>query len=269
MEIVVIDDKSPRGDAIKGLANECQSVYVRNTSRKRERQPAFCRNLGFKASAGDIVVFNDADVIPEPGAVELYARYHELANVVVDAQVWGVAGGQSVVENMKQFTAEELMRISRPFIQVTHPEHIGSIVWSTVENVNPSENWWSFLSAQCCFKRDDLLKIGGWDEEYLGWGAEDNDVSYRAFRGGLRIVYAQDIKCFHIDHATSFERNREKCVSALRNLNLMCRKYPELANDRRVRARKQELETMIRSDVSLNSAQGNTEARINHSSRPL
>lgn len=243
-ELVVVDDKSPHAKAIEDIANQHHSLYVRNPSRKSEREPALCRNLGFNASSGDVVVFNDADVLPAPNALELHRRYAEKGSVVVDAQVWNIAGGQAVVNKMQRFTIDELTSVSQPAIQDQ------AIVWSTFEHPIPSNNWWAFLSAQCSFRRKDLLRIGRWDEGYSGWGVEDNDIGYRICKEGLRIIYARDVRCFHIDHSISREEYREKCRSALRNLRLMCEKYPEVAADERVRSRLQELERLIQGDFS-------------------
>lgn len=247
LEIVVVDDKSSNGTEIKRLAQESKAIYVRNDSGQRERQPALCRNLGFEASSGDIVVFDDADVLLPPNASDRHVQYHAAhTGVVVDAQVWSIPEGEDAIETLPNFTLNELKQRSQRVIQ--DPD----IRWSTLRKgpfrtVRPSDNWWAFLSAQCSFKRADFVKIGRWDEAYAGWGVEDNDIGYRIHKNGLRIIYAKDLLCFHIDHPITREEYKRKCESALRNLKIMCSKYPELLRDTRVRNRLRHLETLLAS----------------------
>jgi glycosyltransferase involved in cell wall biosynthesis len=237
-ELVVVDDKSPLSIDIMNLASEYNAIYVRNESSRSEREPALCRNLGLDASSGDMVVFNDADVLVAPNALDLHAKYHsENRNVVVDAQIWSIYDGQPTIDAIREFTLGELKNHAHRVVQDVVP-------WSTIDTPQPSDNWWAFLSAQCSFKRSDLLTVGRWDQEYSGWGVEDNDIGYRIYKHALRILYASDILCFHIDHTLSPDEYREKCRSALRNLKRMCKKYPEVLRDKRVRRRLEELEAL-------------------------
>jgi glycosyltransferase involved in cell wall biosynthesis len=245
IELVVVDDKSPHSAEIQEISKKNGALYVRNESRASEREPALCRNLGLDASSGDIIVFNDADVLVPDNAVELHRTYHmRNRSVVVSAQVWSIPDGEGAVNAIKEFTLEGLKSVARPFVQD------GSIRWSTVDDPVQSDNWWAFLSANCSFKRAELVRIGRWDQEYRGWGVEDNDIAYRAFTHGLHIFYSCDLVSFHIDHTMSREHYREKCRSAFRNLKLMCEKYPSIAGEERVRRRLLELEALSKGDLS-------------------
>ena len=249
IELILVDDKSPNADALRKTAADCNAVYVRNESARSEREPALCRNLGFEASLGDIIVFNDADIIAAPNAAELFVRYHTtVENAVVDAQVWSISGGQVAVDSLNSFALDELTSVSKPFYQA-------EIDWSTASRPRSSNNWWAFLSAQCSFKRETLMAVGGWDREYSGWGVEDNDMGYRICAKGFGILYARDIPCFHIDHAVSREEYMEKCRSALRNLKRMSEKYPEVMKDDRVRSRIKELEGLVKTNLAKISRQ--------------
>ena len=44
----------------------------------------------------------------------------------------------------------------------------------------------AFGNAAVC--RSDLLRVNGFDEEYVGWGQEDDDLGWRLYRSGVRPV---------------------------------------------------------------------------------
>lgn len=67
------------------------------------------------------------------------------------------------------------------------------------------------------FERQQLLKIGGWDETFVGWGAEDQDLIERYLSMGQSLCRCPDLLYLHLDHApisdwnsvTLMEQNRQ------------------------------------------------------------
>jgi hypothetical protein len=49
--------------------------------------------------------------------------------------------------------------------------------------------------------RDDLLRVNGFDENYKGWGAEDDDLGRRLYRSGIigRTVFRDEFP-LHLWH---------------------------------------------------------------------
>lgn len=50
------------------------------------------------------------------------------------------------------------------------------------------------------FRRDTLISLGGWDEGYVGWGAEDQDVLERYLALGVRFMASPDLVYIHLHH---------------------------------------------------------------------
>lgn len=46
--------------------------------------------------------------------------------------------------------------------------------------------WSLFFSNNCSMRADDYWRAGGFDDSFVGWGAEDLEFGYRLFRLGLR-----------------------------------------------------------------------------------
>jgi predicted glycosyltransferase involved in capsule biosynthesis len=60
------------------------------------------------------------------------------------------------------------------------------------------------------FWKDDLLKINGYNETFLGWGSEDFDIAVRLFNAGVKqyFLYLYAIS-YHLYHAENDRRNSE------------------------------------------------------------
>ena len=52
--------------------------------------------------------------------------------------------------------------------------------------------WGLFFSCNCSMRADDYWKAGGFDESFVGWGAEDMEFGYRLFRLGSRYRVVPD-----------------------------------------------------------------------------
>jgi predicted glycosyltransferase involved in capsule biosynthesis len=53
------------------------------------------------------------------------------------------------------------------------------------------------------FKRDRLLVINGWDETFIGWGAEDQDLIERYLIDTQSLCRCPDLVYLHLKHGTS------------------------------------------------------------------
>ena len=78
------------------------------------------------------------------------------------------------------------------------------------------------LSVERCF----VERIGGWDEEYHGWGEEDMDFAYRLHLAGLSFVFPEPraLYAVHLDHAPA----DGWAASLDRNARRFVRKFPEV-----------------------------------------
>jgi glycosyltransferase involved in cell wall biosynthesis len=70
-EILVADDASPRGDAVRAVAQVAGAEIVRLHQRSG---PAAARNAAAMNAAGDILVFLDVDTSVHPDTLERFAR---------------------------------------------------------------------------------------------------------------------------------------------------------------------------------------------------
>ncbi len=72
------------------------------------------------------------------------------------------------------------------------------------------------------FWRNDLLKVNGYNEEFIGWGREDNEIAVRLINLGVsKRVLKFGAVVFHIHHKvtprSSLEKNDQMLFAAIKN----------------------------------------------------
>ena len=58
--------------------------------------------------------------------------------------------------------------------------------------------------------RSDLLAVGYFDERFTGYGGEDEEMGYRLFTSGVRIVFEENAHIWDGDDTTTLERTCER-----------------------------------------------------------
>jgi predicted glycosyltransferase involved in capsule biosynthesis len=60
------------------------------------------------------------------------------------------------------------------------------------------------LGANMSFWRDDLVKVNGYNEDFTGWGKEDNDLSLRLSNAGIKLHFLKFAGIiYHLYHKES------------------------------------------------------------------
>ena len=167
-EVMVIDDGSR--DRTRRIARRSDvKLIVHNENRGL----ASARNSALQHSGGDIIVFFDADSIPDPQNVERMLkayRYPEVAGV----------GGQEFFQN-----ASNKIDLWR--------NHF----WRQTHGSNQIDSAWMLMGLCSSYRKDALAKVGGFDETYRTNG-EDVDMGIRLSKLGYRLVYLPEVGVHHI-----------------------------------------------------------------------
>jgi len=142
------------------------------------------RNIGIAASSGDVVAFIDDDAFPEPKWAE------RILDAYASEEVGGVGGHVFDQTGVAYQTTYILCdRFGSGWVQ---------------ENINPSDLYsfpYSFkysamIGTNCSFRRDILLRIGGFDEEYE-YFLDETDVVVRVIDSGYKISQIKDAYVHH------------------------------------------------------------------------
>ncbi|MCX2480603.1 galactosyltransferase-related protein [Pedobacter sp. MC2016-15] len=137
-------------------------------STKMDLPLAAARNLAARHAAGSLLIFLDVDCIP---ATDLIAQYHahQQEGILINGEVRYLSKDAASQPQM----LDELDQLSEP-------DPVRSDM-----NQLPHELFWS-LNFACT--SEDYHVIGGFDEDYTGYGAEDTDFAFMARKAEIQML---------------------------------------------------------------------------------
>lgn len=191
VQIVVVDDGST--DDTAAVAAAC-GAHVVSLGASRGRGGA--RNAGLQVATGDVVVFLDSDMLVEPGFLAEHLRLHETAGDTV------VVGGRRHLPPGVTDPAhgEVLRRDGREALLDVYSYNMACLAhpWSLAYGCNLSVDRW-FLERAA---------PGGFDESFVGWGLEDQELAYRLAARGARWAYSRAASGAHLHHDRTMTAER-------------------------------------------------------------
>jgi glycosyltransferase involved in cell wall biosynthesis len=132
-------------------------------------------NVGLKYATTDVVAFGDSDLIMDP---------HEMISSLKKLELYDcVSPYKSVLDlNPQESTLqiEQLRMITRPGRGETDNQKI------------------NLCGGIVIYKKESIYKIGGWSEDFIGWGGEDNFQEFKTKK--LLTWYEDQYRCYHLFH---------------------------------------------------------------------
>jgi GT2 family glycosyltransferase len=232
-EVIVADDGS--GDrtreVISRFTKQVPFPLKFVTHSHRGFRVALCRNDGVRSSSAPYLLFSDSDCIFPPDHLEkhLLARRSGV-----------VRAGNCLRLDQEATDRIDLAAIATESYRnwVSREEHVRLFQKWVKEKYYQMTRHRSKPKLTGCnigISRRDLEAVNGFDETFVGWGCEDDDLAYRLRRAGRRIASAVGYTlAYHMWHATDPTSPR---------------KWADGANVRRL----QRLDRPIRCQVGLNS----------------
>ena len=185
-EVVVVDDGSPEPLERPSTPLDVKVVRQEDLGFGLAR----ARNTGVRAAAHDILLFLDADLLPEADWLAAHARWHHAVpdavtvGLRVHVQVDGVDAGaiRSRPGTLKElFAGRNVDLVERQWFE-SHLRRTGDLT-SRADDL--------FLltgGSNLGVRRGFHDLVGGFDESFTQWGEEDTEFGYRACtRGGLLV----------------------------------------------------------------------------------
>ncbi len=230
MQVVIGDDGSEE-DVDAALAPLRDRIEISVHRRQRDGYGAGqARNLAAARAAVDVLVFVDADCLPDRDLVRRHAAWHEEAeNLVVIGSRHGLdstafsladlADGHAKLRDAV-FGSETL----EPE-QVHQTDHRRSLHRRTSNQRFGDEAFRSLVSSNFSIRRDRFLDVGGFDESFHRWGGEDVELGWRCYTAGYFIVIEDAAIVYHQLQEDAWEaQGREQ--SKARNAGVIQNKIP-------------------------------------------
>lgn len=204
-EVIVADSRSDDGTTEYLAEVARSSPHVRHLPGPYGGRAA-ARNAGIEAARAPLVLFTDADIIPSPDLLARHLARH------ADGVPKAVVGCELQVDSYAQY---EHLR--------DHPEARRSLHPPSRRRIS----WLYFLTGNASVRRADLERVGGFDEDFTGYGHEDLELGYRLERAGVPIYYAADAIDYHW-HPVPFEQQQGRMELAGRSTVRFFRKHPSM-----------------------------------------
>ncbi|MFK4259166.1 glycosyltransferase [Agrobacterium tumefaciens] len=140
-------------------------------------------NKALHASCGKFVVPYDIDLVPSESTLDRLANIVQLTDRILFAG----------------YRLMSPLRSVRTIDQVAGSD-------TSVGSENAQSALYKHLTSgerfgiAPAFERQRLLAVGGWDENYVGWGAEDQDIIERYLSDGRTLVLSPDLIYYHLHH---------------------------------------------------------------------
>ena len=193
-EVIVVDDgsKTPL-ERPEGTGLDLRVVHQEDLGFGLAR----ARNTGAGAARHGILVFLDCDMMPEAGWLAAHARWH---HVLSDALTLGfrahveVDGVDAAMVAGRGGSLAELFS-DRP---AERPEWVEFHMVRTNELTSTADDLFRVVTGgNLGISREFFEAVGGFDESFTRWGAEDTEFGYRAYARGALLAPERAAFCWH------------------------------------------------------------------------
>ncbi|WP_214105153.1 glycosyltransferase [Acrocarpospora catenulata] len=226
-EVIVVDDGSD--DHTAEVARSFESrLNLRYIFREREGyRAAKTRNVGIWQARAEICVLFDCGVLPHSGCLAAHLDSHRDTDRPV------AVTGYVYCYNFNNDDADLMNRT----IDVTDPDATIALLAEKRLWLDMREDfytkygddydylpapWMNYWTCNVSARTDQLRRVGGFDEDFTAWGAEDIDLGYRLHRDGARFVLNRAAAAIHCPHDKTEDGNNAEADA---NYKKMAAKY--------------------------------------------
>ncbi len=233
ISVVVADDGSE--DDVTPAVEEARSHL--NVGYVRQERDGYgagkARTLGAFNADTDIVLFVDADCLPDPELVAGHMTWHHRADNLV------VVGSRQNVDSTAIDPADlasgavdvrRLVKGDSPTVEAFEPEDWRRTFYRrTAELRHGNEAFRSLLTGNCSMGRYAFLRVGGFCSEFSRWGGEDTELGWRLFAAGFFFVPVNQAAIYHQgqeeSHPDEGWRERDRAANADLITNLIPHRF--------------------------------------------
>ena len=186
-EVVIADDGSGESCVrhLKRMITDYDFPIIHVSQPKKGFRPAAARNNAIKHANGDYLIFLDCDFVILPGAIKShldaskpgrfvagFCKYldEERTNKIIEEGV-----SDDLIEGLYRSLPEE------PIIK-DHRRFIRHRIFLKLGLASAEKQR---LSSHFSIHRKDIERVNGYDENFVGWGGEDEDLAIRLAASGL------------------------------------------------------------------------------------
>lgn len=253
-EVVVINDGST--DPTETLVSSLKTPYQINYTRQENRGRSAARNRGIEKAKGKTIIFIDDDCVPAPTFIESHMQSHSKDDTTI---VLGykyltffqmlpdsIPRKATLMETLNRHETLHLLRDVPVGTMLIHPQdlsdgfdRLGQLSYAgererweqAYETYTPQLQgfvlpWLLLTTANFSVSKRHCVDIGGFDEDFKGWGLEDFEFGYRLYKQGLRFVLDKASFVYRLVHWDN--EIEDRVTSKVRNYIHFCQKHPDI-----------------------------------------
>lgn len=210
-ELIIADDGSKENvtNFINDLIPQCNFKIKHVYQEDRGFRKSKSYNNAVRASEGDILVFLDQDCIFSPNLIESVIKNIDKNCFIPLKVIWSSEEEkdkiQSLIEGGSSYKNIATI-IENNKIKKLYKSHKLAKMKNLKYMMGLKDRGTNIVGAAFIFNKEDYIKINGFDEEYTNWGKEDDDISWRAYKSGLKskLLYLEEpiIHMYHYSDPT-------------------------------------------------------------------
>lgn len=171
-EVIVVDDGS--NDKTIEIIEDFKKEFNLKLIKQEHTGPAFARNLGAKNSRGEIILFTDADCIPDTNWVK------EMIKPFENKETVGVSGTYETLNKGSIIARFEGYEIEKRHEKMKKAERIDFIG-----------------TYSAAYRKEIFEKFNGFDTSFPTASGEDPELSFRLAEAGYKMVFNPRAFVFH------------------------------------------------------------------------
>ena len=202
-EVIIGDDGSGESSVrqLKSMIHGYDFPIIHVSQHKNGFRPAAARNNGIRHASGDYLIFLDCDFVVLPGAIKHHVDASKPGRFVAGLckyldekqtnRMFREKVSDRQLEDLYQSLPEEpILKDHRRFIRHRIFFKLGL---ASAEKQR--------LSSHFSIHREDIERVNGYDENFVGWGGEDEDLAIRLAKSGLKgKSIIQKARVLHLWH---------------------------------------------------------------------
>ncbi|MEU8168844.1 glycosyltransferase [Micromonospora sp. NPDC049004] len=223
-EVIVADDGS--SDDTEAAVGEFRDRLRLKYHRQEDRgnRVGTARNAGARLATAPLLIFLDTGTFVGRDFVDAHLRAHRevpgrwaIVGYTYGYDPEGVDAG--LMRQLDESTPDELVERAGATLRDVRHAHLAAHEFDLSRLLVPYQN---FFTLNCSVAAADFAAVGGFDEDFVGWGFEDLELAYRLLRDGVGLRMSRTAWAIESPHP----RDPARFDELLRNMDRFFAKHP-------------------------------------------
>lgn len=189
-EAIITDDGSD--EDILGFLKKNSSNMPFSIKYVRQEYKGFragkCRNNAVRISIGDLLIFIDSDIFATKNYIKTFVESYKPGFFLVAYPI-RLTPSQTDALTLQDITGYNFHSIfSRKQTNKITYQYLKDNYYKLINNFKAKHKMRQpkVRGGVCAFSRLDYFHVNGYDEKFIGWGSEDDNIGKRLYAAGIR-----------------------------------------------------------------------------------